>query len=111
MVKLPLFSDNKKIWYRTLYNDDDMVIGKCKLDNSTKPLIHYHNNATEIYIVIKGEGEVYNYPNWEPTKKGDVHIFPPYTPHCLRSTGKLTLLYIFTTGPFENINYNFLSKL
>ena len=110
MVKLPLSSRDKKIRYKTIYNTKDIVIGKCKLHNSTNPVIHYHNNATEIYIVTKGKGEVYKHPNWVPTKKGDTHIFPPHTPHCLRTSGKVTLFYIFTTGPFENIDYEFLSK-
>ena len=106
MIKLPNQKSTTEYSYTTLYNKD-VVVGRCNLHKKIFPDIHCHPNATEIYVIVSGEGEVFDNDHWEPIKAGDTKVFEPGVKHALKTTTGIELIYIFNVGPFENILYDY----
>jgi len=104
MSFLPKSLNIPELHYETIYETNNTVVGKCTIFKGNKFTIHYHN-ISEIYIILDGNGEVFNKGKWEKTKKGDIFNFPPYTQHCARTSTMLKILYIFNNGPFNQVKY------
>ncbi|HUD10405.1 MAG TPA: cupin domain-containing protein [Candidatus Saccharimonadales bacterium] len=70
---------------------------------------HYHNNETEIYIVIQGEGVSVVGHNEQKIGKDSVVITPPRTTHFTVPTDGL-ILAVINTPPFQRENYVSISE-
>lgn len=92
------------VTWDTLYDHDDLVIGKCTVLalNDFKP--HFHH-VVEIYIITDGSGEVLINNEWFPAKKGDIFVINPFQWHCCKTNHSISLIYVFKKGPFKTIGY------
>lgn len=107
MYTLPLSMKSDYYKYNTILNRNDMVIGECELNRCIFPDIHYHTYSREIYLILEGNGFVYKGDKWIYTSVGDIHYFNPYCYHGLKTDNHIKILYIFTRGPYKNIDYNY----
>jgi mannose-6-phosphate isomerase-like protein (cupin superfamily) len=60
---------------------------------------HTHDNASEFFYVVDGEGEFFDNTEWTPIKKGDAFQAPMGTPHAVKNTGRVTLVLFSTFSP------------
>ena len=58
-----------------------------------------------MYVILDGEGEIYNHTEWVKIKKGESINFKPYTNHCCKTNSRIVLAYMFFKGPFNKIKY------
>jgi len=70
---------------------------------------HFHEDAEEIYLILEGEGVMHTgkpvgngKTAWETpakVKEGDIFLVPKKTVHCLKNSGKKTLIIAFFSSP------------
>jgi oxalate decarboxylase/phosphoglucose isomerase-like protein (cupin superfamily) len=67
------------------------------LEPGEAPPLHVHDDAEQVFFIQKGTGilQVGKASRRDfQVKPGDLVRIPPHTPHCIRSTGKETLIYL-----------------
>jgi mannose-6-phosphate isomerase-like protein (cupin superfamily) len=60
---------------------------------------HTHENASEFFYVISGEGEFLDGAEWRAVKKGDAFKAPAGMSHGVKNTGTETLALFSTFSP------------
>jgi mannose-6-phosphate isomerase-like protein (cupin superfamily) len=60
---------------------------------------HTHDNTSEFFYVVSGEGEFLDDTEWKAVKNGDTFKAPMGITHGLRNTGKEALLLFSTFSP------------
>ena len=60
---------------------------------------HIHENSTEFFYVVSGEGEFLDDTEWKAIKKGDAFKAPQGMTHGLKNTGSEALLLFSTFSP------------
>ena len=60
---------------------------------------HVHENATEFFYVVSGDGEFLDGTAWEKISKGSVFKAPKGTTHAIKNTGNEVLVLICTFSP------------
>ena len=104
IITLPHKSVSKFSSWKTLFENDNIVIGHCKLYKGCKCMPHYHD-IFEIYIITNGKGIMLKNSDWFYVKKGDVITINPGEKHCCETNSMIEITYIFNQGPFKNIKY------
>ncbi|MGE5626899.1 MAG: cupin domain-containing protein [Solirubrobacterales bacterium] len=81
-------------------NDNDRLNNlEVKIEPGYQISSHIHDNSSEFYYVVSGEGEFLNNGNWEPFKKGAALKAPLGMEHGLKNTGNETLIVFSTFSP------------
>ena len=72
------------------------------------PRGHSHD-ATEIYVILSGEGDVLIEGNSTPVREGSAVWIPEGLEHYAHNTGSvpLRLLYMFARDKFSDVTYSF----
>ena len=60
---------------------------------------HFHPTTEEIYYVLAGQGEVFVGAERQMTTVGDGIAIPPGTPHQIRNTGDVELVFLCCCAP------------
>ncbi|MCB1176665.1 MAG: cupin domain-containing protein [Leptospiraceae bacterium] len=106
--KLPLGSKPTPLAWKTIIDNDTMVMGITKIDPGYDVDSHYHR-PTQIVIFSDGEGKTHVENGEYKEIKKDSYIYPPtYTMHHSINTHKkkpLMEIYFFPLGPFAKIKY------
>lgn len=107
--KLPS-KDASPLAWKTLIDDESMVLGITKIDSSHDVDSHYHKQ-TQIIIFSDGEGKTHIADGVYKEVKKLSYIYPPsYSIHHSINTSKtepLLEIYFFPTGPFSTVKYLF----
>ncbi|NLL06330.1 MAG: cupin domain-containing protein [Clostridiaceae bacterium] len=67
-----------------------------KIEAGKQILAHVHDNSSEFYYVVEGEGEFLIDGEWRPIKKGDALKAPMGMEHGVKNTSSQPL-YLFST--------------
>ena len=60
---------------------------------------HVHDNTTEFFHVLSGDGEIWDNGVWKPFKKGDASFAVANVEHGLRNTGQETMICFAVFSP------------
>jgi mannose-6-phosphate isomerase-like protein (cupin superfamily) len=60
---------------------------------------HTHENSTEFFYVVSGQGEYLDDMEWKIIRKGDAFKAPQGITHAFRNTGREALLLFSTFSP------------
>ena len=96
------------ISYINITDTRDKVYGIAYVKKGFKAQLHFHKEP-EVYYFIYGSGklaiedQLYNIhsPYKLTIKSNEIHAMTPITDYVL-------LFYVFSKGPFDKINYNYL---
>ncbi|MCP5503453.1 MAG: cupin domain-containing protein [Leptospiraceae bacterium] len=106
--KLPLNALPTPLAWKTIIDNDSMVMGITKIDPGHDVDSHFHK-PTQIVIFSDGEGKTHIAKGEYKEIVKDSYIYPPsYSMHHSINTNKtkpLMEVYFFPTGPFEKIKY------
>lgn len=91
---------NPGVLKRVIATRDELMNGRLMMINwaklpagkSFKP--HYHEDMEEVYIMLKGEGELTVDDETEKVVPGDRIIIPQNAIHGMRNKGKIDIEYI-----------------
>lgn len=105
---LPLGSKPTPLAWKTIIDNESMVMGITKIDPGHDVDSHFHK-PTQIVIFSDGEGKTHIEKGEYKEIKKNHYIYPPtYTMHHSINTSKtkpLMEIYFFPTGPFSTIKY------
>ena len=106
--KIPTGGKVTPLAWKTIIDNDSMVLGITKIDPDNDVDSHFHK-PTQIVIFSDGEGKTHIEKGEYKEIKKDSYIYPPtYTVHHSINTSKtqpLMEVYFFPTGPFSTIKY------
>ena len=76
---------------------------------ATPPPRGHSHDATEIYVILSGEGDVVIEGNPTPVREGSAVWIPEGLEHYAHNTGPvpLRLLYMFARDKFSDVTYSF----
>ncbi len=60
---------------------------------------HYHKFRDEIYVILKGKGEIRLNDRYIEVVEGDVVLIPKGTIHSIRNIGDEVLIFLFMSSP------------
>jgi mannose-6-phosphate isomerase-like protein (cupin superfamily) len=80
----------------TAADNDKLSVHRVRIEGEAK--LHYHEQLTECYVVLEGEGAVELNDVRHDVAPGDVIYIPPGTRHAMR--GRFTILNI-VVPPFD----------
>ena len=60
---------------------------------------HTHEDSSEFYYVVSGQGEFLDDTDWKPIKRGDAFKAPQGMTHSIKNTGNETLVLFSTFSP------------
>lgn len=72
-------------------NCNRMSLAEGAVAPGQKGKAHYHRYVAELFIVVKGEGEIYRNAEVVPVKKGDIVRISPGVIHAVKNTGSRPL--------------------
>ena len=99
-----------KIWYKNIINKENGVLGICLVEKGFEAYLHQHKEM-EIYFFLYGEGRTFFDNKEHIIKAPDIVKIKGNTLHCMTPISDyVVLLYYFSEGPFENIEYTYTSK-
>lgn len=105
---MPLGSKPTPLAWKTIIDNESMVMGITKIDPGHDVDSHFHK-PTQIVIFSDGEGKTHIEKGEYKEVKKNHYIYPPsYTMHHSINTSKskpLMEIYFFPTGPFSTIKY------
>ena len=106
--KIPAGGKVTPLAWKTIIDNDSMVLGITKIDPNNDVDSHFHK-PTQIVIFSDGEGKTHIAKGEYKEIKKDNYIYPPtYSVHHSINTSKTSPLmevYFFPTGPFSTIKY------
>ncbi len=106
--KIPAGEKVTPLAWKTIIDNDSMVLGITKIDPNNDVDSHFHK-PTQIVIFSDGEGKTHIAKGEYKEIKKDNYIYPPtYSVHHSVNTSKtdpLMEIYFFPTGPFATIKY------
>ncbi len=106
--KIPAGGKVTPLAWKTIIDNDSMVMGITKIDPNNDVDSHFHK-PTQIVIFSDGEGKTHIAKGEYKEIKKDNYIYPPtYSVHHSINTSKtapLMEVYFFPTGPFSTIKY------
>ena len=106
--KIPAGGKVTPLAWKTIIDNDSMVLGITKIDPNNDVDSHFHK-PTQIVIFSDGEGKTHIAKGEYKEIKKDNYIYPPtYSVHHSINTSKtepLMEVYFFPTGPFSTIKY------
>ncbi|MBP9887206.1 MAG: cupin domain-containing protein [Leptospiraceae bacterium] len=106
--KIPVGGKVTPLAWKTIIDNDSMVMGITKIDPNNDVDSHFHK-PTQIVIFSDGEGKTHIQKGEYKEIKKDHYIYPPtYSVHHSINTSKtepLMEVYFFPTGPFSTIKY------
>ncbi len=106
--KIPAGGKVTPLAWKTIIDNDSMVLGITKIDPNNDVDSHFHK-PTQIVIFSDGEGKTHIEKGVYKEIKKDNYIYPPtYSVHHSINTSKtepLMEVYFFPTGPFSTIKY------
>lgn len=110
---MPLGSKPTPLAWKTIINNESMVMGITKIDPDHDVDSHHHK-PTQIVIFSDGEGKTHILNGEYKEIRKNSYIYPPtYSTHHSINTSKtqpLMEVYFFPTGPFSTIKYLGLPK-
>jgi mannose-6-phosphate isomerase-like protein (cupin superfamily) len=85
---------------KVLVNRDHGIAGslcmvnwaRIEMGNQFRP--HYHEDMTEVFILISGDAEISGDDYNEQVSEGDCIVVPPHTTHTMKNIGSSALEYI-----------------
>ena len=89
---------------------NEMTVGIAEVPvDSTPPPRGHSQDATEIYVILSGEGDVVIEGNPTPVREGSAVWIPEGLEHYAHNTGPapLRLLYMFARDKFSDVTYSF----
>lgn len=60
---------------------------------------HIHEDSSEFFYVVSGQGEFLDDTQWKPIKKGSAFKAPQGMTHAIKNTGNETLVLLSTFSP------------
>ena len=60
---------------------------------------HVHENSSEFFYVVSGQGEFLDDKEWRAIKKGDAYVAPKGMVHATKNTGSEALVLVSTFSP------------
>lgn len=60
---------------------------------------HVHEESSEFFYVVSGQGEFLDDTEWKPIKKGDAFVAPKGMNHGIKNVGNETLVLFSTFSP------------
>lgn len=106
--KIPSGEKVTPLAWKTIIDNDSMVLGITKIDPNNDVDSHFHK-PTQIVIFSDGEGKTHIEKGQYKEIKKNHYIYPPtYSVHHSINTSKtepLMEIYFFPTGPFSTIKY------
>ena len=60
---------------------------------------HVHENSSEFFYVVDGEGEFLDNEEWKKIEKGDAFMAPQGMQHAIKNCGKSDLVLFSTFSP------------
>jgi len=82
-------------------NEDNDRLNNFELIINTGSQItpHIHENSTEFFYVVSGQGEFLDDTEWIAFKKGDAFKAPTGITHSIKNTGSESLVLLATFSP------------
>jgi len=96
------------ITWQEAINTSSLVAGVAWQNAGEENEAQFHA-PPEIFVALEGHAETLIGDEWIPVHPGDVVFAASNTVHCTRAApdSPFYCLYVFPTGPFEHIHYNF----
>ena len=101
-------------WWELIGGDvtstDEMIVGIAEVPVGAKPPPRGHrHDATEVYVILSGQGEVVVEGVSSPVGPGSAVWIPEGLEHFAHNTGPepLRLLYVFARDRFTDVTYSF----
>ena len=60
---------------------------------------HAHDEAEQVYVIVRGQGRVSVAGDEEEVREGDLVFIPPSTQHGIVNTGSVMLVYVSAASP------------
>ena len=60
---------------------------------------HSHEDAEQVYVIVRGRGQMEVAGDVEEVGEGDLVFIPPATQHAIRNDGQETLVYVSAASP------------
>ena len=89
---------------------NEMTVGIAEVPvGATPPPRGHSHDATEIYVILSGEGDVVIEGNSTPVREGLAVWIPEGLEHYAHNTGSVPLrpLYMFARDKFSDVTYSF----
>lgn len=101
-------------WWELVGGDrtatDEMTVGVAEIPcGSTPPPRGHRHDATEVYVIVSGFGEVHVDGNVHEVRPGTAVWIPEGAEHFAHNTGDepLRLIYVFARDRFSDVHYEF----
>lgn len=101
-------------WWELLGGDrtptDELTVGLAEVPvGATPPPRGHRHDATEVYVIVAGDGEVHVDGEVHPVTVGSAVWIPEGAEHFAHNTGAepLRLIYVFARDRFSDVHYEF----